>query len=661
MNPVHEERAAAASQIQRTMKAWRTASGQAGPASVPKSGGGAPLSSSVRARMEPRLGASLGSVRIHTGGESADAAKGFGARAFTVGDDVHFNAGEFQPGTKEGDKLLAHELTHVVQGQKSGIQRDAKKGEEEKGGPEVSKPEEPAEKEADAVGDKVGEDLHGGDEKDAKGGGKDKKDEKKDEKKDKKDKEKGGKGEKAEGKEGEEHDDKKEGGEKGEKHEGGDKKEGGGDKGEKKEGGGDKGEKKEGGGGDKKEGGDKGGEAAGKGDAKPAPIAAKLEGVGLMIYRAGPAPGPAPGPGADPKQAQKDKAKNCKTPADVDAFCAADPIATQKLNDVKGETNMENGANGTAKDAFYNAMATWIQGNADTVDPKTIYNACMNNLAGPNKFKGTKLDLSKIGNAMQRTQGIGGFWGTCVDQDFYKAKAAGAPNVDQVAFDLWKAEISHGGNPIAHAKGGQILPKGGGTWFTPDSYHLSDGNDAGFSQLMKLAALQPEWFPDGNITFEVDMATAKGSMEARKPTAYDGMQSALWVSRPTGDTFGVTGGGANEFLAGKVPISSVKNAKAVLPSAAVKQELQDAIKGARDQALAADPELKKKIDTATDPKIKQGLEYIIPTLTDQFIRGTATMPLGASVQKMLKEITQATAGERGAPSATRAPGAVSTT
>jgi hypothetical protein len=207
----------------------------------------------------------------------------------------------------------------------------------------------------------------------------------------------------------------------------------------------------------------------------------------------------------------------------------------------------------------------------------------------------------------------------------------------------------------------RALPKGGGTWFTPDSYKLSDGNDAGFSQLMKLAALQPEWFPDGNITFEVDMATAKGSMEARKPTAYDGMQSALWVSRPTGDTFGVTGGGANEFLAGKVPISSVKNAKAVLPSADVKQQLQEAIKAARDQALAADPELKKKIDTATDPKIKQGLEYIIPTLTDQFIRGTATMPLGPSVQKMLKEITASTAGERGAPSAARAPGAVSTT
>jgi Domain of unknown function (DUF4157) len=135
-------------------------------------------------RDQPKLGADLSSVRVHTSGESADAAKGVGARAFTVGDDVHFNAGEFQPGTKEGDKLLAHELTHVVQGQKSGIQRKAEgdekgetekggdekggdekggdeKGGDEKGGAEVSDPNEPAEKEADAKSEEVAGDLHG--------------------------------------------------------------------------------------------------------------------------------------------------------------------------------------------------------------------------------------------------------------------------------------------------------------------------------------------------------------------------------------------------------------------------------------------------------------------------------------------------------------------
>src|SRR5262249_14407604 len=109
LDPVREQRAAAASQIQRSLKAWRAANGAAGNAAIPK-GPGQPLPATVRERMEPKLGADLSSVRVHTAGDSAKAARDLGARAFTVGEDVHFNAGEFQPGSKEGDKLLAHEL-----------------------------------------------------------------------------------------------------------------------------------------------------------------------------------------------------------------------------------------------------------------------------------------------------------------------------------------------------------------------------------------------------------------------------------------------------------------------------------------------------------------------------------------------------------------------
>src|SRR5688572_29873011 len=94
---VRAERQAAAQQIGRTMKAWRSRSGPAGPAAIPN-GGGAPLSADVRSRMEPKLGAKLGDVKVHTGGDSAKAANDLGARAFTVGSDVHFNAGQFAPG-----------------------------------------------------------------------------------------------------------------------------------------------------------------------------------------------------------------------------------------------------------------------------------------------------------------------------------------------------------------------------------------------------------------------------------------------------------------------------------------------------------------------------------------------------------------------------------
>ena len=113
--------------------------------------------------MEPHLGADLTKVQVHTSGESATAAEKLGARAFTTGSEIHFGAGEFAPGTKEGDRLIAHELTHAVQAQKSGIQRkptEAKGGDEEHGDHAVSQPGEPAEQEADAVADHVTDKLH---------------------------------------------------------------------------------------------------------------------------------------------------------------------------------------------------------------------------------------------------------------------------------------------------------------------------------------------------------------------------------------------------------------------------------------------------------------------------------------------------------------------
>ncbi|MCU1277441.1 MAG: hypothetical protein JWM53_987 [bacterium] len=160
-------------QVQR--KAERQS--QAG-ARIPE-GNGTPLGREVRARFEGELGADLSRVKVHTGGESAAAAEKLGARAFTTGSDVHFGARQFAPGTKEGDRLLAHELTHVVQGQQSGVQRKAEPDREHGDGSgeahgahdaDVSQPGEPAEQEADAVADHVADKLH-----DGKGdGGKDK-------------------------------------------------------------------------------------------------------------------------------------------------------------------------------------------------------------------------------------------------------------------------------------------------------------------------------------------------------------------------------------------------------------------------------------------------------------------------------------------------------
>jgi hypothetical protein len=76
---------------------------------------GAPLPGDVRAYFESRIGHDLGAVRIHHDGEAAMSARAVNARAYTVGCDVVFGAGEYQPGTDAGKHLLAHELAHVVQ------------------------------------------------------------------------------------------------------------------------------------------------------------------------------------------------------------------------------------------------------------------------------------------------------------------------------------------------------------------------------------------------------------------------------------------------------------------------------------------------------------------------------------------------------------------
>jgi hypothetical protein len=78
-------------------------------------GGGQPLEAGVRSEMESRIGADFSDVRVHTDGQAAASAAAVQARAYTVGSDVVFNSGQYQPDSSEGKKTLAHELTHVVQ------------------------------------------------------------------------------------------------------------------------------------------------------------------------------------------------------------------------------------------------------------------------------------------------------------------------------------------------------------------------------------------------------------------------------------------------------------------------------------------------------------------------------------------------------------------
>lgn len=83
------------------------------------SGGGSPLDSQTRGFMEGRLGADFGDVRVHTGAKADESARSINAQAYTVGTDVVFQSGKYEPDTDSGRHVLAHELTHVVQ-QKAG-------------------------------------------------------------------------------------------------------------------------------------------------------------------------------------------------------------------------------------------------------------------------------------------------------------------------------------------------------------------------------------------------------------------------------------------------------------------------------------------------------------------------------------------------------------
>ena len=77
--------------------------------------GGVPLGSNVRQFMEPRFGADFGRVQVHADRRAAELSQSLSARAFTYGRHIYFNEGEYQPETQEGKRVLAHELTHVIQ------------------------------------------------------------------------------------------------------------------------------------------------------------------------------------------------------------------------------------------------------------------------------------------------------------------------------------------------------------------------------------------------------------------------------------------------------------------------------------------------------------------------------------------------------------------
>jgi hypothetical protein len=84
--------------------------------------GGNPLDNSARLFMESRFGYDFSNVKVHTDSVAAKSAQSINAVAYTSGNDIVFNEGQYAPTTDNGKRLIGHELTHVIQ-QSSGVVR----------------------------------------------------------------------------------------------------------------------------------------------------------------------------------------------------------------------------------------------------------------------------------------------------------------------------------------------------------------------------------------------------------------------------------------------------------------------------------------------------------------------------------------------------------
>lgn len=109
---------------------------------------GQPLDTATRQFFEPRFGRDFSRVRVHTDSRAAESARSVNALAYTVGQNIVFDMGQYSPKAKNGQSLLAHELTHTVQQARLGAELLA-------GSLRVSQPNGADEREAETVAERI--------------------------------------------------------------------------------------------------------------------------------------------------------------------------------------------------------------------------------------------------------------------------------------------------------------------------------------------------------------------------------------------------------------------------------------------------------------------------------------------------------------------------
>ncbi|MBM4343045.1 MAG: hypothetical protein FJ100_06675 [Deltaproteobacteria bacterium] len=256
---------------------------------------------------------------------------------------------------------------------------------------------------------------------------------------------------------------------------------------------------------------------------------------------------------------------------------APDPIAVQKFADIDGEAHLSDPG---LKDSFYLNLVTEMKKPSFT-DRTRTYNA-MKAAAPPAQFsfKGNPITPDRITPYSSRNQSVDKVYDINtiapeIDAAIETPLAAARARPDTIAakkadratrLKAYRHIIASRDPLTTLDKSKPISPYA--AWYKPGEITVPPGsNETQFASMMQLGALQPEWYPNGTVVLNIQRTLEAGARDIRKPTAFDGLMSVLWVSRNVGENdYGVTDGGIGEFLEKGVTYNEVVSAQAVIPS-----------------------------------------------------------------------------------------------
>lgn len=283
----------------------------------------------------------------------------------------------------------------------------------------------------------------------------------------------------------------------------------------------------------------------------------------------------------------------------------ADPIAKQKFADIDGETHL---VDPSLKGKYYDKLHPLMLGAAYTDRTRTYQ--VMKDAAGRDfNGKGKKIPAERISPLAARNHSVDKLY------DLGKAKASTVALID----DAIKTEMTAKGakaKAIANAKTKEDLRKKAyrhivkglgdpldtinknqpittyNTWYAPGEITIDSSAPPNeeFARMMTIGALQPEWYPNGTAVLNIDRRISGMARECFKPTAFDGLMSALWCARNlAADDYGITGGGLGEYLEANVPFTDVTSCKIIMPTDDFLADVARVTKEAETKAEGSSP------------------------------------------------------------------------